>query len=135
SARAPGGALEGALGRGGGEVVDGGERRAEVVAKAGTPRRQPHEDEAAVGRHAFDRGEPASGLGRGEPRAVVALSERNIEDRPVQPVGPGVVRAAQRLAAVAGRLAYELGSLVGTAVDQYPHRAVSVTQHDARLRG
>src|SRR6185436_2987771 len=89
-AQAAAGDLELALGRAVGEVVNGGERRAEIIAKADALRGQAHEDEPAVGGEIFYEREPAPGFALGEARAVVALGERNVEDRAVQTVGPGV---------------------------------------------
>ena len=73
--------------------------------------------------------------GLAQPGPVVALLERNVEERAVQAVSPRVVRAAQRLARVPGEVVDELRALVGAAVHQHAHAAVGLAHENQGLGG
>ena len=134
-AQAAAGDLELAFGRAVGEVVDRRQRRAEVAREVGPGVAQLAEDEAAVALDVPDRHEPPRRFAVGQPRALVAALERDRAQAAVGVVGPGVVRAAEELAGVAGRRADDARALVRAAVHQDANAAVVVADRDQRPAG
>ena len=135
-AQAAAGDLELALGRAVGEVVDRGERVAEVARRSRGPRRSACEDEAAV---ALARASPAPGPSPPRTRPGACRRSRSSagwrSSEPSVLVGPGVVRAAEELAGVAGRRADDARALVRAAVHQHAHAPSVVAHDDQRLAG
>ena len=74
-------------------------------------------------------------LALGQARALVAALERDRAQAAVGVVGPGVVRAAEELAGVAGRRADDARALVRAAVHQDANAAVVVADRDQRPAG
>jgi hypothetical protein len=134
-AQAPAGDLELAFGRAVGEVVDRGQRRAEVAREVGPGVAQLAEDEAAVALDVPTGTSPLRRFALGQPRAVVAALERDRAQAAVGVVGPGVVRAAEEPAGVAGRCADDARALVRAAVHQDADAAVVVADRDQRPAG
>ena len=99
--QAAAGELELALGRAISEVVDGGERVTEVLAKAHSVLRQPGKHEAAVDLDVLQWRQARGRLRLLERGALIALLEWDVDERAVGAVGPGVVGAAERLSRVA----------------------------------
>ena len=96
---------------------------------------QTNEYEAPVDGHVRDRRQPLRRLRLGKSRVGIAAFDRHRAQRPVQRVGPAVVRATQQLAAVARTGAENLGALVRTSVDQHAHLAVGTADHQQRQAG
>ena len=130
-------ALDGEPARGGAvdQVVDRGQRLAEVGGEVDPARVDPGEDEVAVHRDAGRRLHAARRLARRVAAAVVAAGQRHRAQRAVEAVGPGVVRAAEEPAGVAAPVADQRRALVGAAVVEHAHRAVVAAHHHQRPAG
>ena len=121
------------LGRAVHHVVERRERLAEVVLEALPHGVQPGEHEPPVLVPGAHRLQPAPSAGLVEPRPLVALAERDGEQRPVGAEGPGVVGAAQMPARRAAGLGREPRALVGAAVVEDAQRAVLAPDRQDRL--
>src|SRR5947209_17673985 len=94
-AKAAAGELELALRRSVGEVVDGGEGLAEIIAEADAVLGQARKYKSAIGLDVLDHRQAEAFVL--ECRALVAFFERNVDERAVGPVRPSVIGTAERL--------------------------------------
>ncbi len=93
------------------------------------------EDEVAVHRHVAQRRHAAPRLAGLQPGTFVAGLQRHAHRRAVELVGPGVVRAAEVAAGVAGGVGDELRALVRAAVEEHADGAVGLAHHQQRPAG
>ncbi len=114
-------------------IVEARQAVGEEVLEAEAGIVQLGEHESAVVAHVLDRRHALAGVAGLEPGVLVALSERDREQRPVGLEAPGVIGAAEELARVAAGLAGDACALVRAAVEQHVHRIVGVAYHQHGL--
>jgi hypothetical protein len=114
-------------------VVECDLRVAEELGERRALGRQAREHEAPVAVDPCRGLHAAVGVVGREPRAVVALHQRDRAHAPVEVEGPRVVRADERLPGVALLVAAELDAAVRAAVVEHADRAVLVAHHHHRL--
>ena len=127
------GHLQPALGGAVGQKVQGGHQFAHRGLEARAVTAGAREDESAVHCHLAIGRQPLSRAAGLERRARQPVFLRRREQGAVQPVRPGVVRAAQGLPDMAGPFRAQGRALVGATVVQHPHRTVVPAQHHHRL--
>ena len=89
--------------------------------------------ETAVIVHMPHRGQALAGVALLEAGILIALAQRDREQRPVGLEAPRVIRTAKELAGVAAGLRGDARALVRAAVVQHLHAAVGVAHHQHRL--
>ena len=92
------------------------------------------EDEAAIVVHVLHRGHALGGVALLQAGVLVALAQRDGEQRAVGPEAPGVIRTAEELAGIAAGLGGDARALVRAAIVENLHRVVGVAHHQDRLR-
>ncbi len=114
-------------------VVEARQAFAEEFLEAGPDIVELGEDETAIIVHVPHRREAEHGVALLDAGTLVALAQRDREQRAIRLEAPGVIGTAEEFAGVAAAPGGDARALMRAAVVQHPHRVVAVAHHQHRL--